>query len=230
MKKTLGILLALALVAAGIGGYLYSSLDSLAQQAIEKIGSRVLQVPVRVAAVKLSPADGAGSLTGLAVGNPAGFHASQALQAERIELAVDPKSLTADVLHIRSIAARGVTVSYETTAGGNNFDALRRNVEQQTGSSPRSAEPARKLIVDSLVLGNIHMSYTGAATLGKAVELRLPDISLENVGARQGGVTPDHLAKAVLDALIRGMASAAATATRDAAKSIGDNVKGLFSR
>lgn len=228
MKKALGALLVLALAVAGVGGYLYSNLDALAQRAIEEIGSRVLQVPVKVAEVKLSPADGAGALAGFSLGNPAGFKAPQALQAERIELAVDPKTLAADVIRIRRIVAKGIAVSYESTDGGTNFDALRRNVEQQIGGGQKSAEPPKKLIVDSLVLSDIRMSYSGTATLGKPVELRLPDITVVNIGLKQGGVTPDQFAKAVLDALIRGMANAVAATTKGAAKSLGESVKGLF--
>jgi hypothetical protein len=227
MKKILGLALALAAVVLGVGGYLYANLDTLAKRAIEEVGSVVLGVPVKVGAVSLSAADGAGALAGFEIGNPSGFKLPQAMQAGRIELAVEPRSLTGEVIHIRKIAARDIAVAYESGSGGTNFDVIKRNAERHSGDKQAGAQQ-KKLIVDSLVISGAKMTYIGTATLGKPVELTLPDIALADIGARQGGVTPDQFAKAVLDAMIRSMGQAATASVKDAGKSIGESVKGLF--
>lgn len=227
MKKILGIALVLAVVALGVGGYLYANLDTLAKRAIEEIGSVVLGVPVKVGAVSLSATDGAGSLADFAIGNPDGFKLPQAMRAGRIELAVEPKSLTGDVIHIRKIAVSDIAVAYESGSGGTNFDVIKHNAERYAGDKKAEAKP-KKLIVDSLLISGARMTYIGTATLGKPVELTLPDIALADIGAKQGGVTPDQFAKAVLDAMIRSMGQAAAGSVKEAGKSIGESVKGLF--
>ena len=53
--------------------YLWSSLDSLVEAAIEKYGSQATKTNVEVGGVKLSLTSGAGSVKGLQVGNPTGF-------------------------------------------------------------------------------------------------------------------------------------------------------------
>lgn len=229
MKKILVAALVLVVVVLGIGSYLYANLDTLAKRAIEEIGSNVLQVPVKVAKVSLSPTDGAGALAGFEIGNPGGFKQPYAMKAGQIELAVEPKSLTAEVIHIRKIAVREIAVNYEAGDSGTNFDAIKRNAEQFAGDKKSESQP-KKLIVDSLVISGARMTYIGTATLGKPVELTLPDITLSNIGAKQGGVPPDHLAKAVLDAMMRSMGQAVAGSVKGAAQSIGESVKGLFGK
>jgi hypothetical protein len=227
MKKIIGIVLALVVIVLGVGGYLFANLDSLAKRAIEEVGSVVLGVPVKVGAVSLSATDGAGSLSDFEIGNPSGYKLPQAMKAGRIELAVEPKSLTGEVIHIRKIAVRDIAVAYESGSGGTNFDVIKHNAERYSGDKKAETKP-KKLIVDSLVISGAKMTYIGTATLGKPIELTLPDITLANIGAKQGGITPDQFAKTVLDAMIRSMGQAAAGSVKDAGKSIGESVKGLF--
>lgn len=229
MKRIFAAALVLVVVVLGIGSYLYANLDTLAKRAIEEIGSSVLRVPVKVGKISLSPTDGAGTLAGFEIGNPGGFKQPYAMQAGRIELAVEPKSLTTEVIHIRKIEVRDISVNYESGSGGTNFDAIKRNAEQFADDKKTESKP-KKLIVDSIVISGARMTYLGTATLGKPVELTLPDITLSNIGAKQGGVSPDLLAKAVLDAMMRSMGQAVAGSVKGAAQSIGDSVKGLFGK
>jgi len=61
MKKVLaGALVAMVLAAAGIGFWIYSSLDSMVKVAIEEYVPPMTQTSVKVSAVRLSPADGTG--------------------------------------------------------------------------------------------------------------------------------------------------------------------------
>jgi hypothetical protein len=227
MKKILGIALVLVVAVIGVGGYLFANLDTIAKRAIEEVGSVVLGVPVKVGAVSLSAADGAGLLADFSIGNPSGYKLPQAMKAGQIELAVEPKSLTTEVIHIHKIAVRAIAVNYESGDGGTNFDVIKHNAERYAGDKKPESKP-KKLIVDSLVISGAKMTYIGTSTFGKPVELTLPDITLANIGAKQGGIPPDQFAKAVLDAMIRSMGQAAASSVKDVGKSIGESVKGLF--
>lgn len=231
MKKILWVLLALVAVALGVGGFLYKNLDALARSAIEQVGTKVLQVPVKVGGVHLSPTDGAGTLTDFSIGNPTGFKAVHALTAGEITLAVEPKTLTADVIRIRRIEARNVAIDYESVEGGTNFDVIKRNAERFAGADKqKDAGAAKKFIIDSLIISGAKVSYAGGATFGKPLELTLPDVALRDIGARQGGVTADRLASVVLDALMRDMGRAVSNAVKGAAKSIGSSVMGIFGK
>ena len=107
MKIRNAILVAVALLVLGLGGalwWLYASRDALIERAIERYGPQLTGVSVKVGGVKLEPLDGTGAIRGLVVGNPPGYHAPQALSLGEMRLAVEPKSLTADVVHVKELA------------------------------------------------------------------------------------------------------------------------------
>ena len=92
MKKILltGFVL-IVLIVGGVGYWLFFSLDSLVKAGIEKYGSEMMQVSVRVDKVKISLSNGEGVISGMHVGNPKGFKTSHALDAGAIDLQVDPR-------------------------------------------------------------------------------------------------------------------------------------------
>jgi len=243
MKKVIAVTagaIVLAIAAAGI--WVYSSLDSLVQAAIETYGPEITQSPVKVAAVKLSPADGSGAIRGLQVNNPKGFKTEHAVKAGAIELSIEPASLAREVVVIRRIAVLAPEINYETSDAGSNFDVIQKNVDgylQRTlGKREPEAKdkaPGKKLIVEALVIRDAKVSYAPATLQGKKVELPLPPIELRNIGKAKGGVTSGELAGEVIAAL-KGQVSRAVTqpfkgaaeAAGNAARGVGDKVKGLF--
>lgn len=234
MKKTIlaGVAI-LLIVLAGVGGWIYSSLDSIVKAAIEKYGSDITQVAVSVGGVKLSPTDGKGAIEGLRVGNPKGFRTPHAMSVGAIELAVDPASLARDVVLIRRIAIASPRISYEAGSGDrSNFDVIQRNVDQSLGKHRKeNASPGKKMIVDHLSIRDIKVTYSPILLEGKGFEISLPDIELRDIGKNKGGVTSSELAKTVTDALMTRMTRAITDTLRgtaDITKSVTDKVKGLF--
>lgn len=78
-----------------------------------------------------------------------------------------------------------------------------------------------------------------------ALPLPLPPISLNDLGVKEGGITPDQLVGAVMKNVLGGIVdatakaainvgsttgAAAAEATKDAAKKAGDGIKKLFGK
>ena len=95
------------LIAAGGLWWLYASRDALVKRAIEGLGPQVTGVPVTVKRVKLEPAEGRGTITGLEVGNPPGYKSPRALTLGEMRLAIDYSTLTSGVVRIREIALQG---------------------------------------------------------------------------------------------------------------------------
>src|SRR5256714_11448756 len=93
--------LAIVLIAA-LGGawWLYNSRDALIKRALEHYGPQVTGVAVKGKAVKLEPFDGRGAITGLELGNPQGFSSPRALTPGEVRLALDPATITSDVLPV----------------------------------------------------------------------------------------------------------------------------------
>src|SRR3990172_2706360 len=121
-----------ALVAAGV--WLYLSLDHVVKRAIEKYVPEILQATVELDEVKLSPADGAGTLRGLRIGNPKGFRAPHAATVGTIALAIDPTTVVKDVVLVRRIAVEAPPAPPRPGAKGSNFEVLQRNVERYIGT------------------------------------------------------------------------------------------------
>lgn len=234
MKKSRIVLLVLLLaVAAGIA-YLWLSnpLNSLVKAAIENFGSDMIQAPVRVSKVDLSPADGKGALSGLSVGNPKGFETSHALKAGHIELALTPSSLTGDVILINKILIDSPDITYEKNDSGTNFDAIQRNVERYLGTSDKKetkSEPGKKMIIESLVIRNAKVNYNGM------LDLNLPDIELHNIGKKNGGATSAQVTRAIIAELNAKLAialakTAAIGAVGGVAVGVGMGIKSLLGK
>jgi uncharacterized protein involved in outer membrane biogenesis len=160
MPKTIKIFIGVAVASIVIFGIavalLMSNLDGIVKTAIEKFGSQVAGVPVRVADVKISLSEGRGTIKGLTVANPAGFKTPTAFSLGEITLAIDTGSVTKDPVVIKEIIVAAPEVTYEVGTGGSNVDAIKKNVEAATGGGKATPakEPAKdggdakKLIID----------------------------------------------------------------------------------
>ena len=75
-----GVMLALA-----VGAYLLlaHNLDALVVNGVNTYGPKLTQTKVELASVRLSPLSGSGTLTGLSVGNPAGWSAGRSSTTSR---------------------------------------------------------------------------------------------------------------------------------------------------
>ncbi|HME70599.1 MAG TPA: hypothetical protein VKM54_12120, partial [Myxococcota bacterium] len=87
MKRAvaIGITLVLVLIAAAVY-YVYSSLDTIVQAAIERYGSELTGTAVHVESVDLALAKGGGTIRGLRIANPAGFLRRDVFELQEITL------------------------------------------------------------------------------------------------------------------------------------------------
>lgn len=232
-KWLAGAALLVMLALAGAAWWLHGNLDAIVKRGIAHYGSQMTQANVAVDAVEIRSTDGSGTVRGLVVGNPAGFHTPHALKVGAIEVAVDVRTIADPVVVVKRIVIESPDVIYEKGDSTTNFDAIQRNIAQSLGPSTgardggSSASPARKLIVDELVIRRAHARASAAALGGRSVSATLPDITLRNVGRAQGGVTPAQLGQIVARALTQRLM---ASITFDQVKSFGDRVKSLFGR
>lgn len=201
--------------------FLLGNLDSLVKDVIEEQGSRVAGVPVTVSGVEIKVLDGRAGISGLTVGNPPGFKSESAFALGGISVALDASSVSEPVIVIKEISVDGPAVTYELMSGGNNIGTIADNVKKNSGggsssstatSSEESGGTDKKLIIETLnIRGG---TVTVAASLldqGKALEARLPDITLRNIGKDTGGATPDEVATKVMAALTDAASRAAAS-------------------
>lgn len=234
MRLRTAILLALALLVIGAGAglwWLYASRDALIKRAIEHFGPDLTGVSVKVKAVKFEPVDGRGAITGLEVGNPAGFSTAKALTLGEVRLAVDPSTLTSDVVRIKELSIEAPNITYERGAKGDNLTAIQKHIESRLpkskgGEGSKSSDaPQRKFIVDRVVVKNGKVNY------GSAVSLGMPDIQLRDLGKKTNGATAAQLVDEIWGQMTRAAlnrAPAAVEGLRDKAKDAVDRARGLF--
>ena len=236
MRARTFILLALGVVLVVVGAgvwWLYSSRDALIKRAIEHYGPQLTGTAVKVREVKLEPIDGRGAISGLEVGNPPGFSAARALAVGEMRLAVDPGTLTSDVVHVKEISLEAPTITYERGAQGDNLSAIQKHIKSQlpksqggSGAAEKSKDaPQRKFIVDHVQIRQAKVSY------GDALTVDLGDVHLRDLGKKKGGATAAELTDEVWTELSRvamSRAPAAVQELRDKAKGATDKLRGLF--
>ena len=209
MRRVLVVLAVLAGI--GVLGALlaYNSLDLIVRAALEHWGPDVTGVKVDVAGVEISPRDGRGRITGLDIGNPAGFSSPRAVRFGEVRLAIDPATVTSGVVHVRSLAVESTQVTYERADKATNLDAIQRHIEayakgaetQVAGGGGGRAGAKRRFVIDRLTIRKVRVVMTTRGLGGQGLAFDLPDVELRDLGRRQGGLTASQVAAVVASAL-----------------------------
>lgn len=220
MGKTGKALIVLGIVVVLLAAavfYLLSNLDRIVAAAIERYGSDATGTPVTVSSVRISLKEGRGSLSGLSVGNPAGFSTPKALSLGDIAIAVDTGTITGDPVVIDTITVSDPRVTYEINdAGRANINEMKKRVEayRRTGPAGKreaggSAGGGKRLLIRNLVIEGGEVAIVVPARAGGPLSARLPRTVLSNLGGK-GGSTPSAIAVQVLRPLLDQAARAAA--------------------
>lgn len=203
--------LVVAVVAVVI--FVYSSLDSLIQKAVEKYGSEATQAEVKLKEVKLNVTSGQGMLGGLKVGNPKGFSTPAAFQLGSIGVALDTATVTANPVVIKQIVIEAPEVTYELTPAGSNVAAIQKNVDAYMaklgvkpggGGAPQKAQSdgdGTKVVIETLTVRGGKVNVSATILQGKAMSTPLPEITLKDIGKESKGATPAEVSAKLLTVL-----------------------------
>lgn len=241
MKKALlytALGLAIVVLIAYFAGYFF--LGSIVKAGVNNVGPRVTQTKVVLEDASLSPVTGTGTLTNLAVGNPAGWSEGNALYLGRIHFDVTPTSVLGDTIVINELTIDQPELTYETRVVSSNIGDLLKNIEASIGGGKEKPDDPtgkpRKFIVKHFKLAN------GKVTLGvgpAALPLPLPPLELNDLGVAEGGLTAGQLTFAVMRQVLANVVTATTGAalksggTMGAAageqlKKTGESLKKLF--
>jgi len=252
--KVLSIsVVAVLVIVAAAGIYLFSSLDGLVEAAIEKYGSQATQTKVEVGGVKLTLASGEGTIEGIQIASPSGFTRPQIFTLGQISVKVDPKTVTEKVVTIDQILIKAPQIFYEINdKGTSNVDVLKSNVKKMSGGSAKTSGSEGeqvKLIIRKLIIEEGEVDARIAALGDKDLSANLPRIELTDIGKKSGGATPAEVAEKVANVLIKKVGPAVAnlgveqylgqsaeeakaklkeSAEKAIEDKVGDKLKGLF--
>ena len=236
MKKLLIAGGVLVVLLVGAVAFLASNLDSIVEKTIETIGPDMTGVSVKVSKVSIKLTDGRGEIIGLAVGSPKGYKASQTVRLGSIVLALDPATVTKDVIVVRELIIEAPDMTYEKGPGGSNLDVIQRNVDayvkKNFGGASRDkskkdgAAKETKFIIEKLQIRNGKVNMPGAIA-GRDIKAALPPVNLQNVGKSRGGATGAEVASIVVKQMTDGaIASATRAIAQEARGRAGEALKG----
>jgi len=240
MKKIGLVLFILIAIIAGTLFWLRSNLDGLVRDAIVEYGSEMTQARVSVGSVKIDAVNGECIITDFVVGNPKGFTTPYAFKVNEFTLALDPASITDDVIIVRKIAIIAPEVIYEKGDRMTNFDAIQKNIETYLGPADSEPSPGKKLIVEEFKMRDSKAQASAAFMDGKTVTVALPNLTKRNIGKAEGGITPGELGQRIAGAIEKQLLTAVSfdklgKAAQQAGDAIGgaaggamDGIKSLF--
>jgi hypothetical protein len=240
MKKIgLGLFVLIAVIAGALF-WLSDNVDGLVRAAIVEYGSEMTQAKVSVGNVKIDTVNGECVISNFVVGNPKGFKTPYAFKVDEFTVALDPASITDDVITVRKIAIIAPEVIYEKGARMTNFDAIQKNISDYLGPSDSEPAPSKKLIVEEFNMRDSKAQATAEFMDGETVTVALPNMTKRNIGKAEGGITPGELGQRIAGAMQKQLLNAvsfdqlgkaaqqAGNAIGDAAGGAVDQLKSLF--
>lgn len=225
VRLVVAVLLLVALAVFAV----HKFLDAGIKKGVETVGPLLTKVDVKLDGVSVSLLSGSGSIKGLMIGNPEGFKSPSAIQVGKASLSLQPSSVMADKVIIKSINVQGPEVTFETDFKGNNLSKLMENVEAATGAfdptpdTRAEAQSQRKLQVDDFRISGGKLKVSVTALGGRSVSVPLPEIRLTNLGQGPEGITAAELTKKVLRIIEQEAVKASAGAVTD----LGNQAKDL---
>ncbi len=232
MKKVGIALIVIIAVIAGALYWLRNNLDGLVRDAIAKYGSEMTQAKVSVGSVKIDAVNGEGIISDFEIGNPQGFKTPYAFKVKEFTVAIDPTTLTGNVITVKKIAIVAPDVIYEKGDSMTNFDAIQKNIADYLGPSEQAtSEEGKKLIVEEFKLRDAKAQAAAAFMDGKTVDVDLPDLTMRNIGKKEGGITPGELGQRIAGAMKKQLAGAISfdklgKAAQQAGEAIGEAASG----
>jgi hypothetical protein len=218
MRRALwiGAVVALAGIAAAIW-FVSSSLDAVVARAIERHGSELTGVAVRVGSVEIDLRSGRGTLRGLSVANPPGFGDGDALHLDEITLDLDPASLAGSPVRVDEVVIGAPEVRWVADARGrSNVQEILDHVKQQgkasvggrPGGDPggTGAREETLLVVHRLEFREGKVAANLEAVDAGSHEGDLPSVALRDLGAPGGapaGVIGARVAEAYGSQVVR---------------------------
>ncbi len=221
MKKLLKIFAVLALLGVLALVVIGIFLGPIVTKAVNTVGPKITGTTVTLEGAKVSPLTGGGALTGLFVGNPAGWTGDKAIYLGEVRASVQPFSLLGDHIVVNEVFIDGPEFVFEKKLlGGSNIDALLAQIEANMGAGKSTTTPTAeeapakpiKFAVKSFRIQNAKMTLVAA---GQPITVPLPPLTLTDLGVAEGGITPDQVATSVLKNVLGQMGTASVAALKD---------------
>lgn len=211
LKIVGGLFLVLIVAAVIVTVVTLRNLDQIIKAAVEEVGPQITGTEVRLNEVNLDLQNGRGELKGLTIANPTGFSSDNALDLGLVALQIEPSSITQPVKVINEVTISDIQLLAELKGlTETNLQRLQKQVAENTASSNQPAaqpsEPAAEgeevlLAVEKFTFANSSIRLLSDEWGERTV--KMPSIELSNLGSREKGLTPEQLAEAAIEPLLK---------------------------
>ena len=227
VKVLVGIVVVLVVLVLALVLTLPFTIGPIVKTAAAVGGPKALGVPVSVGDVKLSPLAGSLVISQVKVGNPKGYSGKNAFAVDKVEVGLSLKSLLSDTIVVKKIQIDAPAITFESKDGQSNFDALLSNAkkssEAEKAKKPEAKKAGKKVIIEEFTLNSGKVSYASGLTMGKALTIPLPSLTVRDIGKASGGTTAVDALTEVINGILNGLTQA----VTGAAGAAGDLLKGL---
>ena len=250
-KFFLGTIIAIVVLIVGMLLFLILNINTIIKHAINTAGPEVLNVPVSVESVSVSPFSGLGTLNNLSIGNPPGFTSTTSFFLREVHVAVDLKSLSSEVLIVKKLLIDGarLTIEQKNYLENNLKDLLNgistNNSDNNNPDNNKAADdntpPPVRFIINEFDFKSSSLTLIVDGMGRKTIEL--PQLELHGIGMSEGGLRAGDAVKqlmgpvinlgleqAVTSGLLSGSSSVQGLteSVKQGANDIADSAKDLF--
>jgi len=230
IKRLLQVVLVLVILVAVAVGLIALRGGPIIREGVNRIGPRVLGVPVTLESARFNPLEGQVHLTGLLVGNPEGFRTESLFDLHHFEAAINVRSLLTDTIIIDRILIEAPRITYEMRRGGSNLGVLLAHLEGEPKAAPTpdpDAEPRTKatertVVIRELVLVDARVDVSATAAGGRTVPVQLSTITLHDLGG------PDQDTAAIVAEIVRAIIQASGSAIQASGAAFGDGLDAVI--
>ncbi len=209
MKKWILIIVGVVIaVIVGIVIIGITNIGPIIKRVVNTYGPDITKTDVHIEKVDVALFKARVKLKNFYLGNPKGFLSPRAMTVGVISMDVDEKSLNKDPVVIERIEIIAPDINYEKTKGSDNFRVIMKNIQESMGqkkgkeTAPSEAGPrkgkGKKIIIKDLIIRDGRVSLTMSLLGKRTISTRLPDIHLRNIGQKEGGASPEQIARQLL--------------------------------
>jgi hypothetical protein len=225
------------------------NLGPVVKIAVNHYGPGIMKTNVHLGKADVSVFKAQACLEDLALGNPAGFSAPNAMTIGSIIVDVDKSTLTKNTVVINRVEVLQPEITYEIKRISDNFRTIINNMKKtespgkKGGENKAEKKNGKKVIIRDLILKDIKIRTSADIVGGDIATTTISEIHLRNIGEKQNGVEIAQALLTVLNELYRQIISVdnldmlkkkfdgignQLKGVKDEMKSIGGQLKGLF--
>ena len=221
--KITGLIAILTIAGIFFAGTLY--LDSIVKSAIQQYGPQILQVPVQVEDVSLSPFTGSGTVEKLTIGNPDGFESDYLISIGVLSIDMDITSLLSQHITIENLLLQNMHIIYERNSGTTNVVAFEELISKT--SPPNSETGTQAMTINRMVIDDSRLTLQASLLGGKSIDVKIPRTEREQISSEDNTVA--GVVNMALGPVLQSIKNAGSQAIQKAGKSkVKDKVKGIF--